>query len=98
MAKEQQEKVKVASPKKVAALKTRYWSQVNVQNRNVAEKLNELSASGHTIFTVNQSIGIGGVYEVLYYIDKSPIDPYFIQTLPPVTNNGVEVAIAHAEE
>ena len=51
----------------------RRWAQVNVQNRNVAEKLNELSAEGYTIFSVNQSVGIGGTYEVIYYADR-PIE------------------------
>ena len=53
--------------------KTRFWSQENVQNRNVASRLNELSAEGYEIHTISQSIGIGGVYEVIYYIDK--VDP-----------------------
>jgi hypothetical protein len=50
--------------------KTRFWSQVNVQNRYVADKLNELSALDHQIFAVNQSQGVGGTYEIVYYIDK----------------------------
>jgi hypothetical protein len=56
--------------KKAVSPKLRRWAQVNVQNRNVSDKLNELSASGHTIFSVNQSVGIGGTYEVIYYIDR----------------------------
>lgn len=62
-----------AKAKKVTVPTLRRWAQVNVQNRNVADKLNELSASGHTIFSVTQSVGIGGTYEVIYYIDR-PIE------------------------
>ena len=50
--------------------KTRFWSQENVENRNVAKRLNELSAQGFEIFAVNQSLGIGGSYHVIYYMDK----------------------------
>jgi hypothetical protein len=62
-----------ASLKRTAAstaTKTRFWSQENVENRNVAKRLNELSAAGFEIFAVNQSLGIGGSYHVIYYVDK----------------------------
>lgn len=60
----------MAAPKKI---KTRLWSQENVETRNVAKRLNELSAKGFTIFAVNQSMGIGGNYEVIYYVDNVTI-------------------------
>lgn len=57
----------MAAPKKS---KTRFWLQENVETRNVAKRLNELSAEGFTIFAVNQSLSVGGSYEVLYYMEK----------------------------
>ena len=54
-----------------ATKKVRVWSQENVETRSVANRLNELSAHGFEIFAVNQSLGIGGSYHVLYYKDSS---------------------------
>jgi flagellar basal body P-ring protein FlgI len=58
----------MAAPTKKS--KTRFWSQENVQNRNVAKRLNELSAEGFEIYAVNQSMSVGGSYEIIYYTDK----------------------------
>jgi len=54
--------------------KTRFWSQENVENRNVAKRLNELSAEGYEIFAINQSLGVGGSYHVIYYVDKPTVE------------------------
>ena len=59
--------VKPAATKKEAGKKK--WSLENVQTRNVAARLNELSDSGNTIFAVNQSTHIGGTYEVIFWIE-----------------------------
>ena len=67
---EMTELVKASLKRATTTTKTRFWAQENIQNRNVAKRLNELSAEGYEIFTVNQSMGIGGTYEVIYYIDK----------------------------
>jgi hypothetical protein len=64
------ELVKASLKRTAAATKTRFWSQENVENRNVAKRLNELSAAGFEIFAVNQSLDIGGSYHVIYYVDK----------------------------
>lgn len=68
----------IAPKKKVPAkkTKTRQWSLEFVQTRNVADKLNELSAKGYTIFSVNPSVSIGGSYEVVYYIDRQKETDY----------------------
>lgn len=50
--------------------KVRQWFHENVQTRNVAIRLNELSATGFSVFSVIPSIQNGGVHEVLFYIDK----------------------------
>jgi hypothetical protein len=62
--------------KKITFPTLRRWSMENVQTRNVAERLNELSAKDYTIFAVNQSQAIGGTYEVIYFIDKPVEDVY----------------------
>jgi hypothetical protein len=55
---------------KPKAPKVRQWTMEIVQNRNVASRLNELSAEGYSIFSVVPSANIGGSYEVLFYIEK----------------------------
>ena len=47
--------------------KAHVWGMINVQTRDVASKLNQLSFEGKVIFSVNQSQHIGGTYEVIYY-------------------------------
>lgn len=62
-------KKKAKAPTKKAP-KIRHWAQATVLNRLVADKLNELSAAGYTVFSVNQSVSIGGSYEIIYYIEN----------------------------
>jgi hypothetical protein len=65
----------VTNENKSAKLKTphiptvRNWFLETINSRVLPSRLNELSASKHTIFSVNQSTHIGGSYEVLYYDD-----------------------------
>lgn len=62
-------KAKAKAPVKKAP-KIRHWAQATVLNRLVADKLNELSAAGYTIFTVNQSVSIGGSYATWHHVGR----------------------------
>ncbi len=56
--------------KKAIIAKTRTWSLISANSRDLANVLNKLSAEGYKIFSVNSSANVGGSYEILHFIDK----------------------------
>ncbi len=56
--------------KAVKAPKVRTWALGSCNSRDLVALLNKLSAEGNEIFSVNANVNVGGMFEILSYIDK----------------------------